>query len=261
MIGVRIWSVILKICFFTARFLLPPAVGSRNLSPPRAVKCSSVLWCLTCNVTIRLRRFVSLYCFHDAGFAAAGFVAQTFPPTAIWLMASFLFVSTILFWFGLTASLCLVPLFVRFLPYVEMPILLPAAVESWNLVLPNLLFFLIERWKLVMSSARSSNRNCNEICPSLKATSSPRRDSKAETWFPRSSFLYFHKRVQHYTEWLIDWLISCIKSDWDTPISRTVGRGFQIVFSTNIKKEVKLYTGRFLLQCLWLESKQCLESA
>ena len=124
-------------------------------------------------------------------------------------------------------------------------------------------------WQFFSSSPSTTGRKplknglkcCNEICPSLKATSSPRRDSKAETWFPRSSFLYFHKRVQHYTEWLIDWLISCIKSDWDTPISRTVGRGFQIVFSTNIKKEVKLYTGRFLLQCLWLESKQCLESA
>ena len=87
------------------------------LLPPywQMFSCSLVL---TCDVTIRLRRFVSLYCFHGAGFAAAGFVALTFPPTATWLMASFRIVSTIVlesdsfFRFGVTASLCLVPLFI-----------------------------------------------------------------------------------------------------------------------------------------------------
>ena len=64
------------------------------LLPPywQMFSCSLVL---TCDVTIGLRRFVSLYCFHGAGFDAAGFVALTFPPTAIWLMASFRIVSTI----------------------------------------------------------------------------------------------------------------------------------------------------------------------
>ena len=59
---------------------------------------------------------MSLYCFHDAGFTAAGFVSLSFPPTAIWVDGFVPYrvrhLSLNLFLFsdlGVTANLCLVP--------------------------------------------------------------------------------------------------------------------------------------------------------
>ena len=206
----------LNLCV-VARCQLSPAVENPNSAPAVRANVHRLSRSWLNHDSIFFRRFVFLHRIRDVGVRVCCrrlcspivSTGRRFPLIASCLCCIHYRFCIPISWSGVAASLCLVP---NVLMFSAVRRNADHASCGWSLVIAwcRVFYLLSLSVKVIFCLPRDPhNRNCDEISPSSKATSSPRRDSKTETWFPWSSFLYLHKCVRtlgRIIERLIDFM-------------------------------------------------------